>query len=62
VIVIDASALVAFFLREDGWETLKPYVKTGFSVDHVVKEFYNAVWRATYLLKALDYESVRKVF
>ena len=61
MIVIDASALVAFFLREEGWETLKPYVKTGFSVDHVVKEFYNAVWRATYLLKTLDHESARRV-
>ena len=61
MIVIDASALVAFFLREEGWENLKPYMKTGFSVDHVVKEFYNAVWKATYLLKTLDYESARKV-
>jgi len=52
---------VAFFLREEGWENLKHYMKTGFSVDHVVKEFYNAVWRATYLLRKLDYESARRV-
>jgi predicted nucleic acid-binding protein len=61
VIVIDASAVVAFFLREEGRENLKPYMKTGFSVDHIVKEFYNAVWKAAYLLKTLDYESARKV-
>jgi predicted nucleic acid-binding protein len=61
VIVIDASALVALFLRERGWEILKPYMKRGFSVDHVVKEFYNAVWKATYLLKTLDHESARRV-
>jgi hypothetical protein len=48
---------VAFFLREEDWEDLKPYMKRGFSVDHVVKEFYNAVWRATYLFKALNRES-----
>jgi len=59
--VVDASAVVAFFLREEGWENLKPYMKRGFSVDHVVKEFYNAVWKATYLYKTLDYESMQKV-
>ena len=57
MIAIDASALVAFFLREEDWEDLKPYMKRCFSVDHVVKEFYNAVWRATYLFKALNRES-----
>jgi predicted nucleic acid-binding protein len=61
VIVIDAPAIIAFFLREEGWENLKPYMKRGFSVDHVVKEFYNAVWKAMYLLKTLDYESMQKV-
>jgi predicted nucleic acid-binding protein len=61
VIVVDASAVIAFFLREEGWENLKPYMKRGFSVDHVVKEFYNAVWKATYLYRALDHESMQKV-
>jgi len=36
-------------------------MKRGFSVDHVVKEFYNAVWKAMYLFKTLDYESMQKV-
>jgi predicted nucleic acid-binding protein len=61
VIVVDASAVIAFFLREEEWENLKPYMKRGFSVDHVVKEFYNGVWKAMYLLKTLDYESMQKV-
>jgi predicted nucleic acid-binding protein len=61
VIVVDASAVIAFFLREEGWESLKPYMKRGFSVDRVVKEFYNAVWKAMYLLKTLDYKGMHKV-
>jgi predicted nucleic acid-binding protein len=61
VIVVDTSAVIAFFLKEEGWENLKPYMKRGFSVDHVVKEFYSAVWKAMYLLKTLDYESMQKV-
>jgi PIN domain nuclease of toxin-antitoxin system len=27
VIVVDASAVIAFFLREEGWENLKPYMR-----------------------------------
>jgi predicted nucleic acid-binding protein len=59
--VVDASAVIAFFLREEGWEALVPYMKQTVSVDHVVKEFYNAVWKATYLTKTLDRESARSV-
>jgi len=35
------------------WENLKPYMKRGFSVDHVVKEFNNAIWKAIYSFKML---------
>jgi predicted nucleic acid-binding protein len=61
VIVVDASAVIAFFLREEGWEALVPYMKQTMSVDHVIKEFYNAVWKATYLMKTLDRESAHNV-
>ena len=61
MIVVDASAVIAFFLREEGWEGLSPYMKQTISIDHMVKEFYNAVWKATYLLKTLDRESARAV-
>jgi len=36
-------------------------MKQTMSVDHVIKEFYNAVWKATYLMKTLDRESARSV-
>jgi PIN domain nuclease of toxin-antitoxin system len=29
VILIDSSAIIAFFLRKEGWENLKPYMKRG---------------------------------
>ncbi|MEM2930737.1 MAG: type II toxin-antitoxin system VapC family toxin [Thermoproteota archaeon] len=46
MIVADSSALIAFFLREEGWSELSKYMATTISVDHAVKEFYNAVWKA----------------
>jgi predicted nucleic acid-binding protein len=46
VTVIDASALTKFVLKEDGWKEVVPYLKAGtVSVDLVVKEVANAVWK-----------------
>ncbi len=42
--MIDASALTAFILKEPGWRSLINYVVN--SVDHVVKEVMNAIWKA----------------
>ncbi len=44
--VIDASALAKFVLKEDGWKEVAEHLRAGtISVDHVVKEVANAVWR-----------------
>ena len=46
MIVIDASALTKFVLKEEGWEEVMSYLKAGtVSIDLVVKEVANAVWR-----------------
>ncbi|MEM4229894.1 MAG: type II toxin-antitoxin system VapC family toxin [Thermoproteota archaeon] len=42
----DSSAIIAFFLREEGWAELSEHMAATMSVDHAVKEFYNAVWKA----------------
>ncbi|MFQ6095743.1 MAG: type II toxin-antitoxin system VapC family toxin [Candidatus Bathyarchaeia archaeon] len=46
MIVIDASTLAKFILKEEGWEEVAEQLKAGtISVDHVVKEVANAVWK-----------------
>jgi len=46
VIVIDASTLAKFILKEKGWEEVAEHLKAGtLSVDLVVKEVANAVWK-----------------
>lgn len=46
MIVIDASALAKFILKEDGWKEVAEYLKTGtLSVDQIVKEGTNVVWK-----------------
>jgi predicted nucleic acid-binding protein len=45
VIVIDASALAKFILREEGWERVYRILSTRvISVDHIVKEVTNTIW------------------
>jgi predicted nucleic acid-binding protein len=46
VIVVDASALSAFVLREEGWRNLAGYLANAVAPDYVAKEVANAVWRA----------------
>jgi len=48
VTVIDASALAAFFLREEGWEKLVKYMKNTISSDLILKEFYSVLYKAVY--------------
>jgi len=46
VIVIDASTLAKFILKEEGWEDVAEQLKAGtISLDLVVKEVANAVWK-----------------
>ncbi|MEM3573197.1 MAG: type II toxin-antitoxin system VapC family toxin, partial [Nitrososphaeria archaeon] len=56
----DSSAIVAFFLREEGWAELSKYMTITVSVDHVIKEFYNAVWKAVNI-KRISVEEVPRV-
>jgi len=44
--VIDASALSKFILKEAGWEAVAGYLVNSLSVDHVLKEVSNAIWKA----------------
>ncbi len=59
MIVVDASALAAFILKEEGWEELARYLRRCVSVDHVVKEVANAIWRAFYLRKRMSLDEAR---
>jgi len=56
VIVVDASALAKYLLREEGWEEASRYVRTMrplYSLDHVLKEVTNVVWKDASTRKAV---------
>lgn len=61
MIAVDASAIIAFFLKEEGWEDLAKYMKYTVSVGHAVKEFYNAVWKALTIHKRISREEAEDI-
>jgi len=61
VIVIDASALTKFILKEEGWEEVISYLKAGtVSVDLVVKEVANAIWK-TFKQEVISIEEAKTI-
>jgi len=57
VVVVDASALAKYILKEEGWREVRKLLEGGaVSVDHVVKEISNAIWRKCAVLKLEDAE------
>ncbi len=61
-VIIDASALAAFILREDGWEELAEYVVHCVSVDHVAKEVANTIWKAACVRKLMTADEARRAY
>lgn len=61
MIVVDASALIAFFFREEGWIDIAQYMVQTISVDHAIKEFYNALWKSVRVRKVISIEDAMRI-
>ncbi len=62
MIVIDASALTKYILKEKNWIRIANFLKEGVvSIDHVVKEVSNAIWKHCILLKIINKETATKL-
>jgi len=65
VIVVDASSLVKYVLHEENWKDVSFFVKERkplYSVDHVVKEVGNAVWKHCCLRRVISREKALKLY
>jgi len=65
VIVIDASSLAKYFLKERGGRDVRDLIdarSTVYSVDLVVKEVANAVWKRVKILKSMDEDRAQLLF
>jgi predicted nucleic acid-binding protein len=62
VIVIDTSILVKFILKEEGWNKIADFLKAGtISVDLVIKETVNAIWKRV-MRKEISLEEAKSMF
>jgi predicted nucleic acid-binding protein len=62
VIVIDTSVLVKFILKEEGWNKIADFLKAGtISVDLVIKETVNAIWKRV-MRKEISLEEAKSMF
>ena len=64
MIVIDASTLAKYLLREERWTQVSIYVRERrplYTVDHVVKEVANAVWKHAYLRRLISSDAAFKL-
>jgi predicted nucleic acid-binding protein len=60
--VIDASILVKFILKEEGWNKIADFLKAGtISVDLVIKETVNAIWKRV-MRKEISLEEAKSMF
>ena len=54
VIVIDASSLAKYLLHEENWDKIEAYLlRTVHSIDHVLKEVSNAIWKHVYVYRRI---------
>jgi len=57
VIVIDASSLSKYILKEENWVEIEKYLlKDLYSVSHIVKEVANSIWKHTVIFKRFSQE------
>jgi len=65
VIVVDASTLAKYVLHEDGWEEVSRYIREKrplYSIDHVLKEVANAIWKHTFIRKLITIEVALRLY
>jgi len=65
VIVIDASALVKYVLHEEGWDEVSRYIREErplYSIDHVLKEAANAIWKHTFIRRIIATETALQLY
>lgn len=63
MMVLDASALAKYVLREDGWTKVREKLEEEtLSIDHVVKEVASAIWRKAIVLRLEPLDAALKRF
>lgn len=63
--MIDASALAKYILHEDGWDQVSKYLRERrslYSIDHILKECGNVIWKHCYVRKLVGVDTAPNLF
>ncbi len=60
MIVIDASTLSKYVLKEKGWDSIEEYLLLGHSLELVQLETTNAIWKNYYLNRISKDDAIKK--
>jgi len=62
VIVIDASSLAKYILKEENWIKIEEIIKTNdmYSIDHITKEVLNTIWKHHVILNTISLETAQE--
>lgn len=60
MIIIDASALSKYVLKEKGWEKIEKHLLLGHSLELIQLEATNAIWKNHYLKRITKEDAIRK--
>ena len=63
--VVDASALAKYILHEEGWEEMGSLIRKKrplYSVDHVLKEAANTLWKHCIRRRVIDEDTTLKLY
>ncbi len=63
MIVIDASSLAKYILREDNWERVREYLlEDAYSLTLALAEVSNAIWKHYEIYREVSYKYAKKMF
>ena len=60
--VIDSTILASFLRKESGWERIASLIMNSLSVDLIVKEVLNVLWKDYSLRRIIDRETVAELY
>lgn len=60
MIIIDASALSKYVLKEKGWEKIEKHLLLGHSLELIQLEATNAIWKNHYLKRITKEDAISK--
>ncbi len=62
MIVVDASIIAAFILKEDRWEKLAEYLVRCITPSLAIKEVANTIWKHTVLKQAITLSEAKQAY